>query len=199
MRFLNMFVTVIVVSLLCTSAAVANEYRPEPKEYKVSCYGSYLSIPYDDFAILTGNSAALRFYSPYFPPQTKTLTITAPSELPEPFVQKLVQRWAGKAESFIQDYGRKGFMNWGAPPWQELLPVRDGPRVSERVWYSVGGEKVLRIWHAELLEFRRAPLPGWINRLGGVVSGRACYTIRVYSPGYYTAVLDSYKDAVSQQ
>ncbi|MEW6446483.1 MAG: hypothetical protein AB1426_00075 [Bacillota bacterium] len=182
------FVAGVLVSLLWASAASASEFHREPKEYQVTCYGSYLCIPYDEFAILTGNSAALRFYSPYFPAETKTLTITEPGKLPEPFVQKLVQRWAVEAESFIQNYGRKQFpMNWGAPPWRELLPARDGPRVSEKVWYSVNGVRAFRLWQAELTEFNRAPLPGWINRLGGVVSGRARYTIRIYSAGWYTA------------
>lgn len=186
MGFFRVLIAGVIISLVWSGAAPANEYRREAKEYRVTCYGSYLCIPYDDFAILTGNAAALRFYSPYFPAGTRNITIAATEKLPEPFIRKLVQRWARQAESFIQNYGREPLsMNWGAPPWQELLPARHGPQASEKVWYSTSGERAFRLWRAELIEFRRAPLPGWVNRLGGVVSGRACYRIRVYSPGYY--------------
>lgn len=189
MRLLICVVLALLVALSGTGGALTEEYRAEPQEYLVECYGTYLTIPFDEFALLTGNGpGVLRFYSPYFPAGLRNLVVVNDGPPREQFVEEVVRRWAVEAEAFVRRHQRGDFLeNWGAPPWQELLAENGGPRVETRVWDRRDGVRTCRCWRAELVDFEPAPLPGWVNRLSGVVSGRARYTLRVYSPGYYPA------------
>ena len=184
MRILAIIVLFLVFS---SKGAVAGDYHPDPIEYKVSCYGTYLLIPYDDFAILTGNGAwVLRFLSPYFPKGSQKISFLSPWTDAELHLGEMVRRWAAEAAHFIQKYERQQeFLNrWGAPNWKELLPENGGPRVTAGYSIVKGDKRVYRWWNVELVDFKQAPL-GWWESLYGTASGRAIYTLKVYSYGYH--------------
>ncbi|WP_334110909.1 hypothetical protein [Thermodesulfitimonas autotrophica] len=177
----------LLIAMVIAAACWAGEPRREVREYRVTCYGTYLRITVDPFAVLTGNAGVLRFYSPYFPAHSGNLVILSEPAPPEPFVRELARRWAVAAEAFIQKREDQGFLeNWGAPAWEELLPARGGPCVTMPVPDSREEAAHCRQWRAELVAFKPAPLGGWLNRVGASICGRACYTLRVY-PTDYTA------------
>ncbi|MEW6183744.1 MAG: hypothetical protein AB1500_11340 [Bacillota bacterium] len=182
----QIFLTVLLI-LFIANAARADQYRAEPQECRVVCYGTYLAVPFDDFAILTGNGAGvLRFYSPFFPRHSREVSIQSRLSSGQPFKEELVRRWTSEAESFIRKTGAQAepMKCWGAPNWKILLPENGGPRVTTKEFSDRDRARMYRWWNAELVDFRAAPRRGW-DLLSNPVSGRAVYTLRLYSSGYH--------------
>lgn len=174
----------LLVVLVITATCWAGETQRADREYRVTCYGTYLRITVDPFAVLSGNAGVLRFYSPYFPAHSGNLAILSEPAPPKPFIRELARRWAVAAEAFIQKRGDQGFLaNWGSPAWKELLPASGGPWVTLAVPDSREEAAQYHQWRAELVAFEPAPLGGWLNRIGASVCGRARYTLRIYPAG----------------
>lgn len=187
MRFPLILVVSVFLMLFGSGRTQAQEYHPDPQEFKVVCYGTYLTVPFDDFAILTGNGAGvLRFYSPFFPRHSREVSIVNRLSPAQAFQEELVRHWAAEAEAFIRRAGMRAepMNRWGAPDWKELLPENGGPRVAVKDFNCRGAEGGYRWWNVELVDFRAAPRGGW-DLLSNPVSGRAAYTLRMYSPGYH--------------